>query len=109
MNVTVKPGVVIKVINSQLCHVCYTVWFIWKEYGLDAVMTSANDGSHMAGSLHYKDLAWDFRIWGLDNPGEVCGKLRSLLNAKHHDYDVVLEPNHAHVEYDPKPTGDLNA
>jgi hypothetical protein len=106
MKVSIKPGVVIKEFNSQLCHVCYSAWFVWKEYGLTATITSANDGKHMENSLHYKNLAWDLRIWGLPNPAEAADKLRNLLNAKRNDYDVIFGDanhlDHVHVEFDPK-------
>lgn len=104
MKVSIKPGVVIKEFNSQLCHVCYSAWFVYKEYGITPTITSANDSKHKDGSLHYKNLAWDFRIWGLDNPKEVVEKLANVLNAKRHDYDVILENDHIHVEHDPKET-----
>jgi hypothetical protein len=102
MNVTVKPGAVIKELNSALCHVAYSVWFVWREYGLTAMLTSGNDSKHMEGSLHYKNLAWDFRIWGIPNPQEARDKLHKLLNTKGNDYDVVLESDHLHIEYDVK-------
>ena len=88
--------------NSAFCHVCYTVWYVYNQYGLTATLTSANDGIHMEGSLHYKNLAWDFRIWGIPDPKIAAAELHRCLNAKHQDYDVVVESDHIHVEYDPK-------
>lgn len=67
-------------------------------------ITSAADGDHMINSLHYKNRAFDVRIWNIvgDRTQEAeawCGRLRSTLGK---DYDVVLEGNHIHIEYDPK-------
>ena len=102
MQVLIKPGVVLKEVNSPFLHMCYAAWFIYREYGLTPTLTSANDSKHMAGSLHYTNHAWDLRIWGLRDVEEVATKLRNLLNAKAHDYDVVVEGDHRHIEYDPK-------
>ena len=101
MKVNVKPGVIISELNSKLCHVCYSVWFVFKEYGLTPTITSANDSTHLPNSLHYQNLAWDFRIWGLTDPKKVRDELDCMLNIKHRDYDVLYEGDHIHVEYNP--------
>ena len=66
-------------------------------------ITSANDGKHMAGSLHYKNRAFDVRIWNiLDDTAEAwVGRLKAMLGK---DYDIVLEKDHIHLEYQPKET-----
>lgn len=68
-------------------------------------VTSGNDGRHMNGSFHYRDRAVDFRTghhW--QNPlltqaeaEEVAAAMRQRLGQ---DYDVVLESDHLHVEFD---------
>lgn len=72
---------------------------VFEKFGADAIITSATDGKHSVGSLHYAGLALDFRI-------------RHIQASKHHDlvaackralgpeFDVVLEGTHLHVEYD---------
>ena len=85
------------------------------------VVTSADDSLHSRGSLHFIGRAFDLRCFG-DRPGgldvgvgvEVTdGKQRELaeiwvgwLSAYlGSDYDVVLESDHIHVEYDPDVSG----
>jgi hypothetical protein len=72
----------------------------------DMLITSGNDGTHMPGSLHYKDRALDFRTKHLslaDKKALVTAVKRRLGK----DYDVILEyageaNEHLHVEHDPK-------
>ena len=68
----------------------------------EAVVTSTYDGNHSPSSLHYAHLAVDLRL-----PAEtpfisndiVKKELKSSLGK---DFDVILERNHFHIEYDPK-------
>lgn len=66
-------------------------------------ITSANDSKHMEGSLHYKNRAFDIRIWNIVGGHGIhrvwCEKIRSILGT---DYDIILETDHIHIEYDPK-------
>ncbi len=65
------------------------------------VVTSLMDGDHMPTSLHYAGMALDLRTRGI-GPGqqaEIVAALKAALGAS---YDVVLEGDHIHVEYDPK-------
>lgn len=102
MRVNIKPGVVFKEINERLFHVCITAWMVFQKYGVTPVITSANDSKHLPNSLHYSNMAWDFRVWGLPDPQAVVRELNQMLNIKHHDYDVIFEKDHIHIEFDPK-------
>ena len=51
----------------------------------------------MNGSLHYQGKAFDLRTWHVIE--EVAKQLRTYLGK---DYDVIVEKDHIHVEYDPK-------
>ena len=73
-----------------------------ESIGKDMIITSGIDGQHMEGSRHYTGEALDFRRSHL-SPEECdlfVGDLRRRLDR---DYDVVLESDHVHCEYDPKP------
>ena len=72
------------------------------------VITSAADGTHSEGSLHYPESgrfeggqALDLRIWHLPDPAQVAKELQQKLGPQ---YDVVYhEPGHdthIHVERD---------
>ncbi len=108
MRIIVKPGVVLGEINIRLFHVCITVSSVFDEYGVIPILTSGTEGKHMEGSLHPKFLAWDFRLrhFPEEHRKVAVDKIREMLNAKAHDYDIILEKSEEtewiHIEYDPK-------
>lgn len=64
----------------------------------DLVVTSVLDGQHMRASIHYTGGAVDFRL-----PGDDGVAARNLIAKRlGDDYDVVLEDDHIHVEWQPK-------
>ena len=75
---------------------------VYKLFGAACVLTSGTDGTHKEGSLHYKGMAIDLRTRDLtvDQRMGVFHYLRAILEPL--GYDVVVEPDHFHVEYDPK-------
>jgi hypothetical protein len=68
--------------------------------GQEMVITAILDGSHMSGSKHYEGDAFDLRRWYIG--GKVKEFIAALKTSLGPDYDVVNEPTHIHVEYDPK-------
>ncbi len=69
--------------------------------GVDLVVTSALDGKHSRRSLHYVGLALDLRTRDFAK-GEASIAAKFLQRRLGRQYDVVLERDHIHVEYDPK-------
>lgn len=64
-------------------------------------VTSICDGTHSAHSLHHVGLAADIRTRHI--PAEkVAGVALALRAALGKGYDVVVEADHIHIEYDPK-------
>lgn len=70
-------------------------------------ITSANDSIHHPESLHYLDKAYDIRIWNII--GSISIESRAWAErmqvALGDDYDVLLERDHIHVEWDPEYLG----
>ena len=64
-------------------------------------VTSICDGIHSARSLHYVGLAADIRSRHIpaEKVAAVAVELRGALGK---GYDVVVESDHIHLEYDPK-------
>lgn len=52
-------------------------------------------------SLHYKNRAFDFRISNLRNPESAQEWVFKIIEKLGPEYDVVLESNHIHIEFDP--------
>ena len=95
-----KTGVP-QTLNIEMLRFLPIIDFISSEKcGRTAIITSTTDGRHMRGSKHYKGLAVDLRI--RDLPFDVQKRYYfSLKYALLKLCDVVLEPDHIHVEYSP--------
>lgn len=66
-------------------------------------ITSANDSRHGDDSLHYKNRAFDLRIYNITGLVQFEAELwaERLALALGEDYDVVKEKDHIHIEWDP--------
>jgi hypothetical protein len=67
----------------------------------NCVVTSASDGEHSRKSLHYVGHAVDLRTRHV--PKHLHEQIRDRIAQDVGDqFDVVLEPTHIHVEWQPK-------
>lgn len=96
-----KEGVSISKLEPQLVLGLLSVYSIFEEHGYDAVVTSVSDGIHRSGSFHYVGCAADLRIRHLGK-SDVVTLVKSIRAALGSNFDVVLEVDHIHIEYDPK-------
>jgi predicted AlkP superfamily pyrophosphatase or phosphodiesterase len=98
----IKPGVDfgdgIKPTTQRIIDVAELVF---SRYGITPTITSAMDGSHMANSKHYSGDALDWRIWESDAQDITDVIVMDLKYQLGGDYDVILESDHIHIEYDP--------
>lgn len=67
----------------------------------ELVITSVVDGIHSRTSLHYSGAAFDCRIWNIatHKVNRLVPRIAEKLGI---DFDVVLESNHIHIEFQPK-------
>lgn len=95
-----KPGVVLS-LGAPMARVLSLIDSTYEKVtGLEMVITSGSDGVHMTGSRHYTGEAIDLRIMALDVKDKI--RLRSALaSVLGVNFDVVLEMDHLHIEYDP--------
>ena len=98
-----KPGVKIMGVKPELAFVMPIIDDIVMCYDLleGLVITSVTDGKHGKGSRHYIGHAIDIRTRNMTRPTpkECVKELKTALGS---DFDVVLEKDHIHLEYDPK-------
>ena len=88
-------------VKPEMVMAAMVVASVYDAMGYSTVVTSACDGKHGRGSLHYVGLALDFRTRHVA-AGEH-DKLRDMVaDALGPQFDVVLEETHLHVEYQPK-------
>ena len=96
-----KNGVRAAGVRPELLLALVVTDSLFTECGKELVVTSLTEGQHSETSLHYAGAAFDFRIWEFDEAGleDFVADLRKSLGQ---DYDVVIEPTHVHVEYQPR-------
>jgi hypothetical protein len=95
-----KAGVDLKDVSWRMFFAAVVAEEVYRKYGAELVITSANDGKHGDKTLHHKGLALDLRTWNLNGrETEVTAELKKALG---NGYDVVLEKDHIHCEYDPE-------
>lgn len=101
-----KEGVSVSGLKPEILLALLAAESVYQVYNLTVTITACKDGKHMEGSKHYVGQAVDLRLpswYGLSV--EADKTVHRLLQANlGNEYDVVLEGNHIHVEYDPPKT-----
>lgn len=88
-------------IRPEMAIAVLIVHGVYQNNGHDVVITSAVDGRHSRNSLHYTGAAVDIRIREISV--SIVGKIvQELKEALGHQFDVVLEEDHIHIEFQPK-------
>jgi hypothetical protein len=99
--ISIKPGASIKGIRPEIIFAAMVAQEVYRDTYSSLVITSGLDSLHGEHSLHYSGEAIDLRINNLP-PGravEVMTEIKKRLGA---EFDVVLEVDHIHIEFDPK-------
>jgi hypothetical protein len=101
MIVSLKPGVSVAGVRPEIAIAITVAASIYAKYELGCVVTSIVDGKHSHGSIHYSGGACDLRTRHVPKAlrATIANELREALGS---DYDVVLEGDHIHVEFQPK-------
>ncbi len=97
-----KKGVSLRALRPEMWPALYAVDVSYKSQGYQPVVTSTDDGNHRPGSLHYVGLAADFRTRHM-SPQAITAAVRhvtEMLADVSPRYQVLLEDDHLHVEYD---------
>jgi hypothetical protein len=97
-----KMNVLLDGVSDEMMHAAAIIDNAMQRYlGAEAVITSGKDGVHSRTSLHYSGNALDFRT--RDMKPTMRKLMRDIIAEKlGKDYDVVLESDHLHVEYQPE-------
>ena len=97
-----KEGVVTNGIRQELLLALIVANDVYSQHGKDLVVTSLNDGKHSLTSLHYSGCAADLRTHYFEDAEDVKDVAASIKNRLGIDYDVVVEKDHIHMEYQPR-------
>lgn len=92
-------SVKIQGISTELLFALLVSDQVYQETGQELVITSLNDGKHSVTSLHYSGNAADIRIYRDGKDQQRRDMIKERLGI---DYDVILESNHIHIEYQPR-------
>lgn len=98
-----KRGVEIQGITNEMTWGMMIANDVYDFYGFDLEITSALDGRHSRNSLHYSGNALDYGI--KDKGGNpftrlFMKQLRDNIKVRcGKNFDVVVEKNHIHHEY----------
>jgi hypothetical protein len=106
--VGVKAGAIVSHLHPRMAPVIVAVAQAAQALNLPGpVITSGNDGKHMAGSLHFKNRALDFRANNITD-AQATNLQAAVADIVGKDYDVIFERfpanpsnDHLHVEFDP--------
>ena len=103
----IKEGVKLNGLSVQALLAVQVANSLWHHQwpDLDLVITSGTDSKHGRASKHYIGNAIDLRTHTLPggSMGEAATRARQwLADALGSEYDVVLESDHIHIEWDPK-------
>ena len=95
---SLKPGVRVLGIRPEMVLALRIVEAVYQAHGAPFVITSVMEGTHKRASLHYLGCAADLRL----PPQDAASIVAEAKAALGEDYDVILEGDHIHLEYDPK-------
>jgi hypothetical protein len=96
----IKHGVELSNLAPQMVLACLIVDKVYNQFGHEAVVTSGSEGDHSKTSRHYLGYALDFRTRYFDSEQIPAIKSR-LEDALGHEYFILYEGNHFHIEYRP--------
>lgn len=99
--IVLKKGVSINGIKPETVLAIQIVNDIYRIFKADLVITSVNDSKHGYGSLHYIGYAFDCRTFHLQE-ADIPQIVASIKKNLGDDFDVLLEKDHIHVEFQPK-------
>jgi hypothetical protein len=110
MIVSVKDTVRASGITPELVWGLQVARSVFEDHGVPMYVTSMRDSRHMEKSLHYSGKAADLRLPSryttvANSDERVVADLRRALGP---EWDVVLEVDHIHFEFDPKENTDAS-
>jgi hypothetical protein len=96
-----KKGVIMTGLRLVMRPVLIEADKIYRDYGEELVVTSALDGTHSPGSMHYYGYALDFRTRDFDELTllKVIVDLQKALRKYGFHYKVIRHKDHLHIEH----------
>jgi hypothetical protein len=100
-----KHGASLDGLHPQMYYALGVVRVVWLVWGRgEPVITCTTGGEHCQRSLHPNGRAVDIRTRDLSAEMAVAMAYRCKNLLAYLGFDVVLELDHLHIEYDPQPS-----
>lgn len=97
-----KSGVKVLGLSNPILIAIMVAKEVYEKFGVEFVITSGTDSVHGWSSEHYKGDAIDVRTRNIRSEQQKSLIAAQIKDCLTDDYDIVLESNHLHIEYDPK-------
>lgn len=100
----IKSGVRVLGLQIEIALAATILQSLFTKIGYEFIITSAIEGTHKRASLHYSGNAIDIRSSVVPEEEKIhlLQMMKTVLGYPDSDYDVILEADHYHVEYQPK-------
>ena|SRR3990167_6712762 len=99
-----KPGALFEFVEPETLRALADLHDAWRDaFGASVpfVVTSGTDGTHQSGSFHYEGKAFDIRTRDLSLTQRAKLELLTrTFQRTHAGWQVILEPDHGHIELD---------
>ncbi len=97
-----KVGVKLLGVLPQTVAAMWIVDKVYQSFGQDLIVTNCSEGKHKRASAHYTGRAFDARTRFFASQKEKVKVKRACKKALGQGFDVILEKDHIHIEWDPK-------
>lgn len=95
----VKQGVQLDGLREPAVRILWAAMHVWLHHAEpELAVTSAVRSWGVPGTVHPEGLALDLRRWTETDPAELVRDMELMLG---HDFDILLEADHIHAEWDP--------
>ena len=99
--VRLKSGVKVRALSPQAVLASVVAQALYAEKGYEFVITSISEGIHSRASRHYEGDAFDCRSHVIPE-AQRESFAATLQDRLGDDFDVILESDHIHVEWQPQ-------
>lgn len=96
-----KDGVRTLGVSCELIIAFIIVNEVFRYFDYQFVVTSITDSKHSYKSLHYSGNAFDLRTRHIKDSKMIETIVNVIKERLGKDYDVLLEKDHIHIEYQP--------
>jgi len=97
-----RRGAKVNGIRGEIILAAVVASQVFAKHGLDCIITEATGSKHGYASIHYLGLAIDLRTSHIKTQAKLNSIMADLKSSLNEQYDIVLESNHIHIEYQPK-------